>query len=92
MNGLSKKRFVLIDALYINKSGGLRLLHYLVGELKKRNVGFNLLADSRCSGMFDYCKYVRYMNASLWERWKFYDSKKERFSSVLCFGNIPAPI
>ena len=68
MNGLSKKRFVLIDALYINKSGGLRLLHYLVSELKKRNVGFYLLADSRCSGMFDYCKYVCYMNASLWER------------------------
>lgn len=92
MNGLSKKRFVLIDALYINKSGGLRLLHYLVSELKKRNVGFYLLADSRCSGMFDYCKYVCYMNASLWERRIFYDSKKERFSSVLCFGNIPAPI
>ena len=83
---------ILIDSLYINNSGGLRLLEYLVSELQQRNVDFYLLADARCHGKFDSCKHVRYMNASLWERKKFYKAKAGRFSSVLCFGNIPAPI
>ena len=82
----------LIDALYINNSGGLRLLEYLVAELQKKAMDFYLLADARCQGRFDTCKHVRYMNASLWERKKFYKVNASRFTSVLCFGNIPAPI
>ncbi len=83
---------ILIDSLYINNSGGLRLLIYLIDELQKANVSFYLLADTRCLGKFDQCKHVRYMNASLRERKKFYKIKRHSFSSVLCFGNIPAPI
>ena len=83
---------VLIDALYICNSGGLRLLEYLVAELQKKDVDFYLLADRRCYGRFDRCKHVRYMDASLWERNKFYKAKAGSFFSVLCFGNIPAPI
>lgn len=83
---------ILIDSLYINNSGGLRLLQYLIGELEERNVDFYLLADARCNGKFNGCKRVRYMNASLRERKHFYKIKAQRFSSVLCFGNIPAPI
>lgn len=83
---------VLIDALYICNSGGLRLLEYLVAELQKKDVDFYLLADRRCYGRFDRCKHVRYMNASMWERKRFYETKKDWFSSVLCLGNIPAPI
>lgn len=83
---------ILIDSLYINNSGGLRLLEYMVSELHKRNVKFYLLADARCTGKFDECKHICYMNASLWERKMFYFKKKNCFTSVLCFGNIPAPI
>ena len=83
---------LLIDSLYINNSGGLRLLEYLVSELQKRDVGFYLIADARCQGLFDTCKHVRYMKASLWERKIFYRAKASRLSSVLCFGNLPAPI
>lgn len=83
---------LLIDSLYINNSGGLRLLEYLVTTLQERGADFFLLADSRCAGKFDKCKYVRYMRASLWSRKKFYEVEKARFSSVLCFGNIPAPL
>lgn len=83
---------ILIDALYINNSGGLRLLEYLVAELQRKDVDYFLLADSRCNGMFNSCKHVRYMNASMRERNKFYDTKKGWFSTVLCFGNIPAPV
>lgn len=83
---------ILLDSLYINNSGGLRLLEYLVAELNNRDVDFYLLADVRCQGKFDFCKHVRYMPASLWERKNFYKAKGGHFSSVLCFGNIPAPI
>ena len=83
---------ILIDSLYINNSGGIRLLEYLVAELQRLEADFYLLADIRCHGKFDGCKHVRYMKASLWERKKFYKAKTKSFSSVLCFGNIPAPI
>ena len=83
---------ILIDSLYINNSGGFRLLEYLVRELNKRQIDFYLLADARCEGKFDECEHVRYMPASLWGRRMFYKEKKCHFSSVLCFGNIPAPI
>lgn len=83
---------ILIDSLYINNSGGFRLLEYLVRVLNKRRIDYYLLADARCQGKFDKCEHVRYMPASLWERKKFYKAKYNHLSSVLCFGNIPAPI
>lgn len=83
---------ILIDALYIESGGGLRLMEYLVAELQRREVDFYLLVDIRCHGLFDSYKHVRYMKASLWERKKFYQTKGGKFTSVLCFGNIPAPI
>ncbi len=83
---------LLIDSLYINNSGGLQLLKYLVTSLKEKNVEFFLLADSRCKGKFDSCKAVKYMHASLYERRNFYKKSAASFSSVLCFGNIPSPI
>ena len=83
---------ILIDSLYINNSGGFRLLKYLVSVLHHKGIDFYLLADARCTGKFDGCKHVRYMTASLWKRKKFYKAKSGRFSSVLCFGNIPTPV
>ena len=83
---------LLLDSLYINNSGGLRLLEYLVAELQSQKVDFYLLADSRCKGIFDSCKHVRYMKASLLNRKKFYKGRESFFSTVLCFGNIPAPV
>ena len=83
---------VLLDSLYINNSGGLRLLEYLVTELQRQEVDFYLLADSRCKGIFDSCKHVSYMKASLLNRKKFYKGKERYFSTVLCFGNIPTPV
>ena len=86
------KLMVLIDSLYINNSGGFRLLDYLVRELIKRDVQFFLLADDRCRGKLDFYRKVMYMNASLKNRKLFYLQHRNDFSSVLCFGNIPAPI
>ena len=83
---------LLVDSLYINNSGGLRLLEYLVSELQKRGADFYLLADSRCAGKFDSCSKVTYLKPSLMGRKRFYRSNCTSFSKVLCFGNIPAPI
>lgn len=82
---------ILIDSLYINDSGGFRLLQYLVRELRKRSVDFYLLADSRCAGAFDDLPFVEYMRASMSNRARWYQRDMSAFSSVLCFGNIPAP-
>lgn len=83
---------LLVDSIYINDSGGFQLLNYLISTLIEKNVDFFLLADMRCEGKFDNCRSVNYMKASLWGRKRFYKAHKDSFSSVLCFGNIPAPI
>lgn len=82
---------ILIDSLYINNSGGLRLLEYLVKELSTRNIPFHLLADIRCKGIFDSLHSVEYMTASMRNRAKWYSGDMSIYSSVLCFGNIPVP-
>lgn len=83
---------LLIDALYINNSGGLRLLEYLMESLNVRGEDYYLLADARCRGKFDECRCVRYLKATLLGRNRFYSTEGFRFSMVLCFGNIPAPV
>lgn len=87
-NAKSRNR-LLIDALYINESGGLRLLEYLVKELLERDVPFHLMADNRCNGLFDTLPSVEYYNASLKNRKRIYSRDLSNYSSVLCFGNIP---
>lgn len=83
---------LLIDALYINQGGGLRLLVYLVSSLKNRSVNFHLLADKRCEGMFDYLSQVEYVEASMLNRYYYYKAHQNTYSKVLCFGNVPPPI
>lgn len=80
---------ILLDSLYINNSGGLRLLEYLIDELQGRNVKFHLIADSRCKGLFDSLPSVEYYDASLKIRKKIYSQDLTNYSAVLCFGNIP---
>lgn len=84
---------VLIDSLYINNSGGLRLLEYLVQELKMHGIPYHLLADSRCIGLFDNSD-VEYLKASMRNRARYYRNHdvSSEYTSVLCFGNIPPPV
>ena len=80
---------ILLDALYINNSGGLLLLKYLVHDLNIRRISFLLLADARCRGVFDALPCVEYYIASFENRRKIYSRDMTSYSSVLCFGNIP---
>ena len=86
------KKQILIDSLYINNSGGLRLLDYLVRTLECKKIDFFLLADARTRGKFDTIRHVEYMDASLRNRGAFYKLHAKDFSNVLCFGNVPPPI
>jgi glycosyltransferase involved in cell wall biosynthesis len=80
---------LLIDALYINESGGLRLLEYLVASLQERGVEFHLVADLRCKGHFDALPSVEYMKASMGSKASLFNRDLSEYTSLLCFGNIP---
>lgn len=80
---------LLIDALYINESGGLRLLEYLVASLRKRGISFHLVADIRCKGRFDALPSIEYMRASMGNKASLFYRDLSDYTSVLCFGNIP---
>lgn len=85
---------LLIDALYINNSGGLELLKYLVNSLEKINHKVFYLFDIRCSSVFgaiDSHKCL-FLKASVFNRLLFYQQNSSSYDKVLCFGNIPPPI
>ncbi len=85
---------ILLDALYINNSGGKVLLDYLVQALYESGKDVTYLLDSRVKGDFDYLpkSKVNYLPNSLIKRHKFYKEHKNTFSSILCFGNIPPSV
>ena len=85
---------ILIDALHITMGGGKVLLEYLVDNLVKRQVAFHLLRDERCPELQREAIIgkVFVMSDSGNARKKFYEQYRNDYSSVFCFGNIPAPI
>jgi glycosyltransferase involved in cell wall biosynthesis len=82
---------LLIDAIYINNSGGKILLDYLISELEKNNIHAEYLLDSRIKGKHFPINHKRltYLSANLFSRHKFYYKSKKKFRYVLCFGNLP---
>lgn len=85
---------ILIDAIYINNSGGLILLQYLIKELEKSGLDVFYLLDDRIErSLIDLNKdRFEFMSSSFYKRLMFYTKNRKSFSSVLCFGNIPPPI
>ncbi len=86
---------ILIDALYINNSGGKVLLDYLIDSLEDTNEEFFYLLDKRIEGNTPKIKEknnVLYIKANLYNRYKFYTEHKKSFNKVLCFGNLPPNI
>lgn len=82
---------LLIDALYINTSGGLELLKYLVTVLEQRNADCFYLFDKRCSAEFKNIieNKKSILTASTKNRYRFYRENYNRFTKILCFANIP---
>ncbi|SFI09061.1 glycosyltransferase [Halpernia frigidisoli] len=87
---------LLIDAMYINNSGGKILLDYLIVELEKSGKKVFYLLDKRVEDSVPYLKDTRnevlFLEGSIVKRHFFYRKFKDRFSSVLCFGDLPPNI
>jgi glycosyltransferase involved in cell wall biosynthesis len=84
---------LLIDALYVNNSGGLMLLKYLAEKAMELKPGVFFLIDSRCADAFKSIPdaQIQVMKAGISQRKAFYIENRDRFSGVFCFGNIPPP-
>lgn len=83
---------LLIDALYINNSGGKILLDYLISELEKTQEPIHYLLDLRIQNNHPTIKSsnkVTYSKASLLKRHFFYRKNEKTFNKVFCFGNLP---
>lgn len=90
------KQELLIDAMYINDGGGKILLDYLIKKLEKTDRKVFYLLDQRVKNkippILNSKNEIIYLEASLLKRYLFYKKYNSRFSSVLCFGNLPPNI
>ena len=83
---------LLIDALYINNSGGKILLDYLISELEKTDESIKYFLDIRIKENHPLIKKsntVIYCKGSLIKRHFFYKKLGKSIDKVFCFGNIP---
>ncbi len=82
---------ILVDSLYINNSGGLELLKYLVEEIERSGINSYYLFDERSKKYFSFIPYDRkcILKASTIQRYIFYKNNRRKFDKILCFGNIP---
>ena len=86
---------ILIDALYINNSGGKILLDFLIQKLEESSKEVYYLLDARVENHIPEIKEsntVLFMKASLFLRKAFYKKHSDSFSTVFCFGNLPPNI
>jgi glycosyltransferase involved in cell wall biosynthesis len=82
---------LLLDAIYINNSGGKILLDYLIEEFEKKQLAVHYLLDERVRNNHPEIikNKVTYLEASLLKRHQFYLKNRKSFSKILCFGNLP---
>lgn len=85
---------ILLDAVFINNSGGKVLLDYLVPQLFEKHPDTFFLLDQRVKNSFGYLpqNQVKFIPNSLIERHEFYKKNFNKFTSILCFGNVPPSI
>lgn len=89
-------KIILVDALYINKSGGKVLLEFLIKTLiKEKSINdYYFLFDVRLKSEF-----IDFLHPSVYEfvkpnelrRFLFYFLNFKKFFSVFCFANVPPP-
>lgn len=86
---------VLVDAVYINNSGGKILLDYLIQQLEKTDIEIYYLLDKRVENRHPDIKAgnkVQYLKGGLISKHQFYKTRGNAFRKVLCFGNFPPDI
>lgn len=87
---------ILIDSLYIHNSGGKTLLKVLIDTIVKSTKNnywflFDRRIDKNLLDSIDRHK-ITFLDASLYQRGKFYRRHHHSFNAVFCFGNVPPPI
>lgn len=86
---------ILLDAIYINNSGGKILLDYLIQNLLATDKKVFYLLDKRVEDSTPYLPVsdnVLFLQASFINRHKFYKENRDKFSTVFCFGDLPPSI
>jgi glycosyltransferase involved in cell wall biosynthesis len=86
---------ILIDALYINNSGGKILLDYFTSELLKRNTdNFYFVFDNRIKDEYKRLSFKNkvFLKPSLIHRHIFYLKNRHKFSKVFALGNLPPTV
>lgn len=86
---------ILIDAVFINNSGGKVLLDYLIENLERTDQNFFYLLDDRVTGNHPIIKSsntLQYIKGSLIKRHLFYLMHRRTFTTIFCFGNLPPTI
>lgn len=86
---------LLIDAIYIHESGGKVLLEYLIHQCLQNKKKIFILFDKRIkapiTNNLTEQQYI-FLSPSEKQRRIFYQQNSGRFSSVLCFANVPPPV
>ncbi len=85
---------ILIDALFINKGGGAKLLEYLIEKILAHPKGsdFFFLLDPRFDKPAALTKNFTVIPNKMADRIKFYKEHKADYSKVFCFANTPPPV
>lgn len=88
---------ILIDAVYINQSGGKILLEYFIKIIHEKDLIPNFVflldcrLDSPCLNKINQKQQFR-ISSSEGARRSFYKNLPDDISHVFCFANVPPPI
>lgn len=87
---------ILIDALYINNSGGKKLLEYLIKNITilNKNEDYIFIIDRRLeTKLLDNFEFVYIVKPNLRSRYSVYKKIFHKFiiTKVFCFNNLPPP-
>lgn len=86
---------VLIDLVYINSPGGITLSKLLMDYLTECKIDSNveILLDKRNFNFFDLYDLNKIkISKSEFSRYFFYKKYMKKYTSVLCFANVPPPL
>ena len=83
----------LVDATYINETGGKTLLNYFIENIidKGFEEKFYFLLDDRLKLNYPKINF-EFIKASEKNRIKFYKKTINKFPKVFCFANVPPPL
>lgn len=88
---------ILLDATYINVSGGKVLLEYFIKNIQEKKIisNFFFLLDERLESEYvdslSSKQYTKITNSE-GKRKRFYQNLPTDITRIFCFGNIPPPI